>query len=210
MSPDVIVFYSFAAILVASALGVILARNPVHSALLLVLAFCTSAALWMQLQAEFLAITLVLVYVGAVMVLFLFVVMMLDINIDRLRQGFWRNLPLGLFVGVVMAAEMITLLARGVVGGAGPAPAPGPDYSNTRALGEVIYTEYVFPFEVAAVILLVAIIAAIALTLRHRKETKYQDPAAQLSVHPRDRLKIVKLAAETTLTREEPREKGAE
>jgi len=210
MNLPVILFWFYAIVLLGAALAVVLVRNPVHAALFLVLSFFSAAALWLLLYAEFLALTLVLVYVGAVMVLFLFVVMMLDINIDRLRQGFWRNLPLGLFVGVVMAAEMITLLARGVVGGAGPAPAPGPDYSNTRALGEVIYTEYVFPFEVAAVILLVAIIAAIALTLRHRKETQYQDPAAQLSVHPRDRLKIVKLAAETTLTREEPREKGAE
>ncbi len=208
MNLPVILFYVFGVILLASAAAVVLVRNPVHAALFLVLSFFTAAALWLLLYAEFLAITLVLVYVGAVMVLFLFVVMMLDINIDRLRQGFWRNLPLGLFVGVVMAAEMIMLLAKGVTGGGGPAP--GPDYSNTRALGEVLYTEYVFPFEVAAVILLVAIIAAIALTLRHRKETKYQDPSRQLAVHPRDRLKIVKLAPETTVTREEPREKGAE
>ena len=208
MNLPVILFYVFGAILLASALAVVLVRNPVHAALFLVLSFFTASALWLLLYAEFLAITLVLVYVGAVMVLFLFVVMMLDINLDRLRQGFWRNLPLGLFVGVVMAAEMIALLAKGVSGTGGAAPPA--DYSNTRALGEVIYTEYVFPFEVAAVILLVAIIAAIALTLRHRKETKYQDPATQLSVHPRDRLKIVKLAPETTVTREQPQEKGAE
>ncbi|HXS52748.1 MAG TPA: NADH-quinone oxidoreductase subunit J [Usitatibacter sp.] len=204
MNLPFVLFYVFAAILLAAALAVVLVRNPVHAALFLVLSFFTASALWLLLYAEFLALTLVLVYVGAVMVLFLFVVMMLDINLDRLREGFWRNLPLGLIVGVVMAAEMIALLARGVSGGAGAAPAP--DYSNTRALGEVIYTEYVFPFEVAAVILLVAIIAAIALTLRSRKETKYQDPAAQLAVRPRDRLRIVKLAPETTVTRE----KGAE
>jgi NADH-quinone oxidoreductase subunit J len=208
MDLPVILFWFYGFVLIAAALAVVLVRNPVHAALFLVLSFFSAAALWLLLYAEFLALTLVLVYVGAVMVLFLFVVMMLDINIDRLRQGFWRNLPLGLFVGVVMAAEMIALLVKGVVGGGGAAP--GPDYSNTRALGEVIYTEYVFPFEVAAVVLLVAIIAAIALTLRHRKETKYQDPATQLSAHPRDRLKIVKLAPETTVTREQPQEKGAE
>jgi len=136
------------------------------------------------------------------MVLFLFVVMMLDIDLVRLRAGFWKSLPLALLVGVLMAAEMVTLLWRSAAG-TGPAPVPGPDYSNTKALGQVLYTDYVFPFELAAVILLVAIIAAIALTLRHRKETKYQDPARQLSVHPRDRLRIVKLAPETTVTRQE-------
>ena len=208
MNLPLILFWFYGIVLIGAALAVVLVRNPVHAALFLVLSFFSAAALWLLLYAEFLALTLVLVYVGAVMVLFLFVVMMLDINIDRLRQGFWKNLPLGLFVGGVMAAEMIALLAKGVVGG--PTPAPGPDYSNTRALGEVIYTEYVFPFEVAAVILLVAIVAAIALTLRHRKETKYQDPARQLSVHPRDRLKIVKLAPETTVTRERPKGEGAE
>jgi NADH-quinone oxidoreductase subunit J len=208
MELPVILFWFYGFVLIAAALAVVLVRNPVHAALFLVLSFFSAAALWLLLYAEFLALTLVLVYVGAVMVLFLFVVMMLDINLDRLRQGFWRNLPLGLFVGVVMAAEMIALLVKGVVGGGGAAPAA--DYSNTRALGEVIYTEYVFPFEVAAVVLLVAIVAAIALTLRHRKETKYQDPAAQLSVHPRDRLKIVKLAPETTVTREQPKGEGAE
>jgi len=140
--------------------------------------------------------------VGAVMVLFLFVVMMLDINLERLREGFWKSLPLALLVGVLMAAEMVALLWRTASGGAA-IPGPGPDYSNTRALGEVLYTDYVFPFEIAAVVLLVAIIAAIALTLRQRKETKYQDPSSQLSVHPRDRLKIVKLAPETTVRRVE-------
>ncbi len=207
MNLPFVLFYVFGAILLASALAVVLVRNPVHAALFLVLSFFTAAALWLLLYAEFLAITLVLVYVGAVMVLFLFVVMMLDIKLDRLGEGFWRNLPLGLFVGVVMAAEMIALLAKGVSGGTGSVPAP--DYSNTRALGEGIYTGDVFPFEVAAVILLVAIVAAIALTLRSRKETKYQDPAAQLAVRPSDRLRIVKLAPETTLTREAKGE-GAE
>ncbi|HSN19382.1 MAG TPA: NADH-quinone oxidoreductase subunit J [Usitatibacter sp.] len=208
MDLPVILFWFYGTVLIAAALAVVLVRNPVHAALFLVLSFFSAAAIWLLMYAEFLALTLVLVYVGAVMVLFLFVVMMLDINIARLRQGFWRNLPLALAVGVLMAAEMVTLLLRGVTGGGGAAP--GPDYSNTRALGEVIYTDYVFPFEIAAVILLVAIVAAIALTLRHRKETKYQDPASQLRVHPRDRLKIVKLAAETTVTREQPKGEGAE
>ena len=208
MNLPVILFWFYGIVLIAAALAVVLVRNPVHAALFLVLSFFSAAALWLLLYAEFLALTLVLVYVGAVMVLFLFVVMMLDINIDRLRQGFWKNLPLALAVGVLMAAEMVTLLLRGVTGGGAGAPPAG--YSNTRALGEVVYTDYVFPFEIAAVILLVAIIAAIALTLRHRKETKYQDPASQLSVHARDRLKIVKLAAETTITREAPKGEGAE
>jgi NADH-quinone oxidoreductase subunit J len=208
MDLPVILFWFYGIVLIAAALAVVLVRNPVHAALFLVLSFFSAAALWLLLYAEFLALTLVLVYVGAVMVLFLFVVMMLDINIDRLRQGFWRNLPLALAVGVLMAAEMVTLLLRNVTGGGGAAP--GPDYSNTRALGEVIYTDYVFPFEVAAVILLVAIVAAIALTLRTRKETKYQDPAEQLSARPGDRLRIVKMAPETTITREAPKGEGAE
>jgi NADH-quinone oxidoreductase subunit J len=208
MDLPVILFWFYGIVLIAAALAVVLVRNPVHAALFLVLSFFSAAALWLLLYAEFLALTLVLVYVGAVMVLFLFVVMMLDINIHRLRQGFWRNLPLALAVGVLMAAEMVTLLLRNVTGGGGAAP--GPDYSNTRALGEVIYTDYVFPFEVAAVILLVAIVAASALTLRTRKETKYQDPAEQLSARPGDRLRIVKMAPETTITREAPKGEGAE
>jgi NADH-quinone oxidoreductase subunit J len=198
MNLSSVLFYVFGAILLVAAMAVVLVRNPVHAALCLVLAFFTAAGLWLLLYAEFLAITLVLVYVGAVMVLFLFVVMMLDINLDRLRQGFWRNLPVGLVVGVLMAAEMVALLARSALGTG--AEAPGPDYSNTRALGEVLYTDYVYAFEIAAVILLVAIIAAIALTLRSRKETKYQDPALQLSAHPAGRLRIVKMASETTVT----------
>jgi NADH-quinone oxidoreductase subunit J len=209
MNLPLVLFYVFGAILIAASLAVVLVRNPVHAALFLVLSFFTASALWLLLYAEFLAITLVLVYVGAVMVLFLFVVMMLDINLDRLRQGFWRSLPLALGVGILMAAEMVALLVKGTVGGGGAA-APGPEYSNTRALGEILYTDYVFPFEIAAVILLVAIVAAIALTLRRRKETKYQDPAVQLAVHPRDRLKILKMAPQTTVTREQPKAEGAE
>ncbi len=209
MNLPLILFWVYAAILLAAAFAVVLVRNPVHAALFLVLSFFTAAALWLLLYAEFLALTLVLVYVGAVMVLFLFVVMMLDINLERLRQGFWKSLPLAGLVGFLMAAEMVALLARGAVG-AGPPAAPPADYSNTKALGQVIYTDFVFPFEIAAVILLVAIIAAIALTLRHRKETKYQDPARQLSAHPAGRLRIVKMAPETTVRRAGAEGEGAE
>ena len=191
MAFPLILFYLFGAILLASALAVILVRNPVHAALFLVLAFVTAAALWLLLYAEFLAITLVLVYVGAVMVLFLFVVMMLDINLDRLREGFWGNLPLAAGVGILMAAEMVLLLLRGSNPVASPG-APPAGFSNTKALGQVLYTDYVYAFELAAIVLLVAIVAAIALTLRTRKETKYQDPSAQLAVKAADRLKIVK------------------
>jgi NADH-quinone oxidoreductase subunit J len=199
MDLPLILFWFYGSVLLASALAVVLVRNPVHAALFLVLSFFSAAALWILLYAEFLALTLVLVYVGAVMVLFLFVVMMLDINLERLREGFWRSLPLALLVGVLMAAEMVVaLVSRGGLAGVMP---PAPAGSNTRALGSVIYTDYVFPFEIAAVILLVAIVAAIALTLRQRKETKYQDPGRQLAVHAGDRLKIVKMAPETTVRR---------
>ena len=168
MSFQDIIFYFFSTVLVLAALGVITARNPVHAALLLVLAFFTSSGLWLLLEAEFLAITLVLVYVGAVMVLFLFVVMMLDINIDRLREGFLKWFPFGALLALVMAAEMAMVL-MGKQFGLEEMPAPpsrGADYSNTKELGRLIYTEYVYAFELAAVILLVAIVAAIALTLR--------------------------------------------
>jgi len=192
------VFWFFSAILVFAALRVITARNPVHAALYLVLAFCTSAAIWMQLQAEFLAIALVLVYVGAVMVLFLFVVMMLDINLARLRAGFWSYLPLGAFVALLLVAEMVIVLA-GRYTGFLDTPSPPPlaaGYSNTKELGRLIYTEYVYPFEIAAVILLVAIVAAIALTLRRRKESKYVDPASQIGVRREDRVRIVSMPVE--------------
>jgi NADH-quinone oxidoreductase subunit J len=197
------IFYFFAAMLLISATCVITARNPVHAALFLVLAFFTSAGLWLQLQAEFLAIVLVLVYVGAVMVLFLFVVMMLDINIARLRAGFWRYLPAGGIVALLLVAEMSLILAQGYFGVEGaPAPDPLPaGYSNTKELGRLIYTEYVYPFEIAAVVLLVAIVAAIALTLRHRKHTKYQDPARQVNVRRQDRVRIVSMPSEP---REQP------
>ena len=191
-------FYFFAAILIFAALRVITARNPVHSALFLVLAFFTAAALWLLLKAEFLAITLVLVYVGAVMVLFLFVVMMLDINFDKLREGFWSYLPLGGTVGLLMVIEMVLVLGGkrfGLMDVAAPVEhASG--YSNTKELGRLIYTDYVYPFELASVILLVAIVAAIALTLRRRKESKYQNPAEQVRVRRQDRVRIVSMPAE--------------
>src|SRR5688572_28104016 len=171
---EAVVFYSFGGVLLIAGLLVVTARNPVHGVLFLVLAFFTAAALWLLLRAEFLAITLVVVYVGAVMVLFLFVVMMLDINLERVREGFWRNLPLALVVGGIMVWEMITILAFRHFGVDPKQVAP--NYSNTRELGRVIYTDYAYAFEIAAVILLVAIVAAIALTLRRRKDSRYQDP----------------------------------
>ena len=197
MTFNELVFYFFSAVLIAAALGVVTARNPVHAALLLVLAFFTTAAIWLQLQAEFLAIALVLVYVGAVMVLFLFVVMMLDINLARLRAGFWSYLPLGAVVAVLLVVEMGIMLkyAPGIADAAIP-PALPAGYSNTKELGRLVYTEYVYPFEIAAVILLVAIVSAIALTLRRRKHTKYVDPARQIAVRRQDRVRIVAMPSE--------------
>jgi NADH-quinone oxidoreductase subunit J len=195
---ELAVFWIFAAILVAAAVCVITARNPVHSALFLVLSFFTAAALWMLLRAEFLAITLVLVYVGAVMVLFLFVVMMLDINLDRLREGFWNYLPLGAAVGLLMVIEMGLVLGGKYFGlDALPGPKdPGPGYSNTKELGRLLYTDYAYPFELAAVLLLVAIVVAIALTLRKRKDTKYQDPATQVLARRGERVRLVSMPSE--------------
>ena len=196
-----LVFYFFAGMLVLAGLGVITSRNPVHSALFLVLSFFSCSALWLILQAEFLAIALVLVYVGAVMVLFLFVVMMLDINLTQMREGFVRYLPIGALIALVMVAQMVW-----IVGPVGPdvfsgeqlnqAVAQSADYSNTKELGKVLYTDYVFPFEVASVILLVAIVAAIALTMRRREMTKYQTPGKQVKVRKADRLRVVKMDAE--------------
>ena len=191
---ETVVFYAFAAVLLLSGLRVITARNPVHAALFLVLAFFTAAGLWLLLRAEFLALALVVVYVGAVMVLFLFVVMMLDINLERVREGFWRNLPLALVVGGVMVWEMVTILAFRIWG-VEPRQTPA-NYSNTKALGRVLYTDYAFAFEIAAVILLVAIIAAIALTLRRRKDTRAQDPAAQLRARREERVRLVSMPSE--------------
>jgi len=193
---EAVIFYVFAAILLAAGLRVITARNPVHAAMFLVLSFFTASGIWLLLRAEFLAIALLLVYVGAVMVLFLFVVMMLDINIERLREGFWKNLPLAIVVGGIMMAEMAAVLA-GRYFGVAPRPRALPaDYSNTKELGRLIYTDYAFAFEVAAVILLVAIIAAIALTLRKRKDTRYQDPSLQVRVRREDRVRLVSMPAE--------------
>jgi NADH-quinone oxidoreductase subunit J len=189
------VFFIFGAVLLVSGMLVITARNPVHGVLFLVLAFFTAAAIWLLLRAEFLAITLVVVYVGAVMVLFLFVVMMLDINLERVREGFWRNLPLALVVGGIMVAEMVLILGNKIFGTA-PAQTP-PGYSNTKALGRVLYTQYAFAFEIAAVLLLVAIISAIALTLRKRKDSRAQDPSIQVKARPRDRVRLVSMKAET-------------
>jgi len=191
-------FYVFAAILVFAAARVITVRNPVHAALFLVLAFFTSAALWLLLEAEFLAITLVLVYVGAVMVLFLFVVMMLDINVAPLREGFAKYLPLGAVVAAIVVLE-IGLVVSSDYFATDQFTQPVPhlaEYSNTKELGSVLYTEYVYPFEIAAVILLVAIIAAISLTMRRRSATKSQEPAQQVKVKRSDRVRLVEMAAE--------------
>jgi NADH-quinone oxidoreductase subunit J len=190
-----VLFWVFASILAISALAMILVRNPVHSALLLVLCFFTSAAIWLLIEAEFLAVVLILVYVGAVMVLFLFVVMMLDINMARLREGFWSYLPLGALVASLLVLEMGFLLYIQYAGTPQP-PALPPDYSNTKELGRLIYTEYVYPFEIAAVILLVAIVSAIALTLRRRKESKYIDPAKQIGVRRQDRVRMVQMPSD--------------
>ncbi len=195
---ELFIFYIFAAILLFAAIRVVTARNPVHCALYLVLAFFTSAAIWLLLEAEFLAIVLVLVYVGAVMVLFLFVVMMLDINLAPLREGFARYLPIGILVAVLIATQ-IALVVGAKHFGLEVVPAPqrhGAGYSNTEELGSVLYTVYVYPFEIAAVILLVAIIAAISLTMRRRKGIKYQRPSSQVSVRREERVRIVKMPAE--------------
>ncbi len=188
-------FYVFSAIMVLAATRVITARNPVHAALFLVLAFFNAAGIWMLLKAEFLAIVLVLVYVGAVMVLFLFVVMMLDINIDRMREGFWGYLPLASGIGALIVLEMAAVLWRGFLTFEQQPTAAGANIGGTKELGLLIYTKYIFGFEVAAVILLVAIIAAVALTLRKRKDTKAFDPGDAVRVKRNDRLRIVKMTA---------------
>ena len=196
MEFKVFVFWALAVVLVGSAFRVITAKNSVHAALYLVLAFFNAAGIWMLLQAEFLAISLVLVYVGAVTVLFLFVLMMLDINFDKMREGFRTYLPLGLGVGAIVVVQMSMVLWTKVKEQAGKADAvttaaADPGYSNTKVLGRAIYTQYVYAVEIAAVILLVAIVAAIALTLRRRKETKYQNPSEQIRVRREDRVRLV-------------------
>lgn len=198
MGTEKIIFYVFAAIMVFGASMVITVRNPVRAALFLVLTFFASAAIWILLEAEFLAIVLVLVYVGAVMVLFLFVVMMLDINLARIKEGFIHYLPLGIAVAVLMAAMMILAVGPKYFGldmFAAPMPQPA-DYSNTRELGDILYTVYVYPFEIAAVILLVAIVAAIVLTLRRRPNVKLQKPEEQIAVKRNDRVRMVSMPAE--------------
>ena len=192
-----ILFYVFSTVTVVAALRVITARNPVHAALFLVLAFFNVAGLWMLLQAEFLALALIMVYVGAVMVLFLFVVMMLDINIERVRAGFWSNLPLGILVGGLLAAEMAVVLSGRYFGLANLPPHDLPaNHSNTKELARVLYTDYAYPFEIASVILLVAIIVAVTLTLRRRKDTKTMQASAQIAVKAKDRMRLVKMASE--------------
>jgi NADH-quinone oxidoreductase subunit J len=186
-------FYIFAAVLLLAALRVITARSTVHAALFLVLAFFSASCMWMLLQAEFLAITLVLVYVGAVMVLFLFVVMMLDINSDGFREGFWRHLPLAGLVGAVIALEMALVLMRGFHLEAPLPTARELQVGNTKLLGIEIYTQYLYPLQIAAVLLLVAIIAAIALTLRERKDSRHMDPSEQVRTKRADRVRLVKM-----------------
>jgi NADH-quinone oxidoreductase subunit J len=195
---ETLIFYIFSAILIASALAVITVRNPVHAVLFLVLTFFTCAAIWLLLEAEFLAITLVLVYVGAVMVLFLFVVMMLDINISVLREGFVKNAYVGVPVALIVVFELIAVVGSDNFS-LDKVAAPmrhAANYSNTKELGRVLYTDYVYAFELAAVVLVVAIIAAIALTMRKRPDSKYQDPAEQVTIRRNDRVRMVKMAAE--------------
>jgi NADH-quinone oxidoreductase subunit J len=189
---DTIVFYLFAALSVFAGVRVITARNPVHAALFLVLAFFSMAGIWLLLEAEFLAITLVLVYVGAVMVLFLFVVMMLDVDLVQLREGFWRWFPFGVLLAMVMVGEMIWVLGGRQTAETGSNIVKhAANYSNTKELGRLIYTDYVYPFELAAVMLLIAIVAAIALTLRQRRTAKRQDPSKQVLVKSKDRVRIM-------------------
>ena len=200
MNSTTALFYVFSAVLLGASFGVITARSTVHAALYLVLAFFSASCVWMLLKAEFLAITLVLVYVGAVMVLFLFVVMMLDINTDSFRQNFWRHFPLAGFVGALIALEMTLILRGGFdVGVARAMPPEVAKLPNTKALGIEIYTDYLYPLQLAAVLLLVAIIAAIALTLRERKDSRHLDPSRQVRVKRADRVRILKMDAEVDL-----------
>ncbi len=198
MTFHAILFYSFATFLMGAAIGVIVSRNPVHAVMFLVLAFFQSAMLWIMIEAEFLAIVLVLVYVGAVMVLFLFVVMMLDINVETVRKGLTRYVPLGIGVALIMAFELVQLIwMRSRVDVSSGLFSPYPEgYNNTKALGSVLYTEHVYAFEIAAVILLLAIVAAITLTMRKRPGIKVQNIAEQVAVRSKDRIRIVKMDSE--------------
>jgi len=192
MNLETIIFFLFAALSVFAAVRVITARNPVHAALFLVLAFFSMAGIWLLLEAEFLAITMVLVYVGAVMVLFLFVVMMLDVDLVQLREGFWRWFPFGVALALAIVGEMVWVLGGRQTAETGSSLVKhAADYSNTKELGRLIYTDYAYPFELAAVLLLIAIVAAIALTLRHRRTAKRQEPSKQVAVKSKDRLRIV-------------------
>lgn len=210
MSVTTGLFYAFSAVLLFAAFRVITARNPVHAALYLVLTFFQAAMVWMLLKAEFLSITLVLVYVGAVMVLFLFVVMMMDINVENLRIGFWKHFPLAALVGVVIALQMAAVLMGGFRVIDDPAIAAAasaaPDYSNTKELGKLLYSQYIYQVEVAAAILLVAMIAAVALTLRARKDSKYVNPGDQVRVKAQDRMTVVKMDATTDAPAPNPEE----
>jgi NADH-quinone oxidoreductase subunit J len=195
MNSTTALFYVFSAVLLVAAFRVITARSTVHAALYLVLSFFSASCIWMLLEAEFLAIALVLVYVGAVMVLFLFVVMMLDIKSDAFREGFWKHFPLAGVIGAVIAVELALVLMRGHRQTEAPAPLPQTaGMGNTKLLGIEIYTDYLYPLQLAAVLLLVAIIAAIALTLRARKDSRYQDPGEQVKARKADRMRIVKMA----------------
>lgn len=198
MEITTIIFYCFALVLVLAALKVITAKNPVHAALFLVLSFFTAAAIWMLLKAEFLAITLVLVYVGAVMVLFLFVVMMIDIDIEHLRRDFWTYVPMAAFVGVVIILEMAVVLTKTFMGRVQPVQElpKGFNGPNTQALGKLIYTDYIYAFEVAGAVLLLAIVAAVALTARRRKDTKAQNVSDQIRVKRKDRVRLVSMPVE--------------
>lgn len=200
---QLVIFYIFAAVLLFSATMVITTRNPVHSALFLVLAFFNAAAIWLLAEAEFLGIVLVVVYVGAVMVLFLFVVMMLDINVAPLREGFARYLPLGAAIALVMLAQMVLVVSSDQIQLIGAEGAPGGVGENTRVLGSVLYTTYVYPFELASIVLLVAIVAAIMLTLRRRPGTKHQNPARQVKVRKAERLRVIEMPAEPRIARVE-------
>ncbi len=191
------VFYFVSAILVFASLRVVTSRNPVHAALYLVLAFFSASAVWMLLQAEFLAISLVLIYVGAVMVLFLFVVMMLDINIDRLREGFWSYLPLGAIIALLMVAEMGLVLGGSYFGVLENAvPQADADNSNVQAIGRLLFTDYVYPFELASIVLLVGIVAAVALTLRDKRKTRSVSPSQQVFVKAKDRVRVLQMPSE--------------
>ena len=195
MAINTALFYIFSAVLLFAAFRVITARSPVYAALYLVLAFFNAACVWMLLRSEFLAIVLVLVYVGAVMVLFLFVVMMLDMGVDQLRQGFWNHFPVAALVGVIIALEMAAVLIPGFnLSDAPVADAAALKLGNTKLLGIEVYTKYLYPLQIAAVLLLVAIIAAITLTLRRRKDSRYQNPSEQVKARKADRVRVVKLA----------------